>query len=284
MTASTSLSDNITVKELLEVLKENGKDTAGLHALLSYVKDMENYVKSAEDQISDMKSQIGEIKEIQKHLGRIPEQATQSPTRAVKTALNNAAESLEAKVTGIKTQLSKICNGIIEGCKNALTAVKETGVTALDKLANFFHIKQGFEAIQKDTTTGMNRCDKSIANIENFAKEYHQAGRSILNMARMLIGKDPIATPKEMGVLAKAMCVPYKAEKKCLNAIHSAAGKAISKLEELSKDANEIRQERKGINAEDRIAAYEAKAEKLNTAKSDKVLDPKPLEHDGAAI
>jgi len=61
------LADNTNVQELFSIMKENGKDTAELTALLGYVKQMENFVKSAEGQIADMKSQIMDMKEIQKH-------------------------------------------------------------------------------------------------------------------------------------------------------------------------------------------------------------------------
>ena len=159
-----SLADNLYVKELFTTLKENDKDTAGLTALLSYVKHMDDYVKTAENQISDMKLQISELKEIQKH--------------PIKTSLNNTSKSLEARISVIREQLDKVRSGIVEACKNAIQAVKDNGTISLGKLSDFFHIKQGFEAIQKETTTGMNQCDKSVGNIERFSSEYHKAGRS----------------------------------------------------------------------------------------------------------
>jgi len=281
--AANALADNPYVQELFSVLKENDKDTAGLSALLGYVKQMEDFVKSAEGQIVDMKCQIGEMKEIQKH--------------PIKTALQNTCESLEKQVTGIKSQLNKLRASIVEACKHALTAVKEKGVTALDKLAGFFHIKQACEKIQKDCSHAMSGCDKSVAKIEQFSKEYHETGLHLKNMFRIAIGKDAVAQAKESGALAKSMCAPYKAEKKCLNSICTTAGKAAAKLEELGKSAAEIRQaseERqmgKNIGAEKHLVEFEAKAKQLNAAtceqtaeKSAKALDFKPKEADAAVM
>ena len=273
------LADNPHVMELFSILKENDKDTAGLNALLAYCLQIDKFAENAEKQLADMKSQLDEMKEMQKH--------------PIKTALQNTVESLEKQLTGIKAMLANIKERIVEGCKNAIQAVKDTGVTALDKMAGFFHVKQGFEAINKSCTDGMARCDKSVANIERFSAEYHATGLHLKNMGRMIIGKEPIETPKEMGKLAKSMCAPYKAEKKCLNSICNTANKAIAKLEDLGKNAAEIRQERQSAKGRDNpcaehLAEFEAKAKQINAEKaaekSGKVLEFKPKVQDEAVV
>jgi hypothetical protein len=269
---ANALAENPYVQELFSVLKENDKDTAGLTALLGYVKQMEDFVKSAEGQIVDMNCQIGEMKEIQKH--------------PIKAVMQNTCESLEKQVTGIKAQLNKIRANIVEACKNVLTAVRDKGITVLDKLASFFHIKQACEKIQKDCTQAMAQCDKSVAKIEQFGKEYHETGLHLKNMFRVAIGKEVVEKPKENGVLAKSMCAPYKAERKCMNSICKTASKAAAKLEELGKSAAEIRQEReersadKSQGAEKHLAEFEAKAKQQNAATADNVLDFKPKAQD----
>jgi hypothetical protein len=276
------LADNPHVMELFSILKENDKDTAGLNALLSYCMQIDKFVENAEKQIADMNAQIADMKEIQKH--------------PIKNALQNAADSLQARVTGIKAMLNNIRERIVEGCKNAIQAVKDTGVTALDKMAGFFHVKQGFEAINKSCAEGMERCDKSVANIERFSSEYHATGLHLKNMGRMIIGKEPIETPKEIGKMAKAMCTPYKTEKKCLNSICNTANKAIAKLEDLGKNAADIRQERQERQAAkgrdnpsaEHLAEFELKAKQINAEKSleksGKVIEFKPKTADEAVM
>ena len=90
------------------------------------------------------------------------------------------------------------------------------------------------------------------------------------NLARMSIGKEPIDTPKDIGKLAKAMCAPYKLERKCLNNICNTANKAIAKLEDLGKNANEVKHERKEqkkASIDEKLASFEEKANKKNTDK-----------------
>jgi hypothetical protein len=220
-----------------------------------------------------MRQQINEIKEIQKH--------------PIKNILQNASDILKEKVAEIRAQLGKIRENIVQGCKNAVTAVKEVGITALDKLADFFHIKQGFEAIQTGSAAGVKSCDKAVGNIEIFSKEYHSATLSVKNMARLAIGRQRKDTPAEIGKLAKVVCLPYKVGRKCLDGIGSTADKAVVKLDELGKSTEQIkqeRQERKDPAKDAHLAIFEEKAKKINAVNADrnnsKVLAFKPKQEE----
>jgi len=213
------LAENQYVKELFSVLTDNGRDSSGLSALLSHVSEMESFVKRAEDKIADMKSQLAEMKEVQNH--------------PVKAALRNAINTLEQKVAEVREQLSELKNNIAEGCKNAIAAFKEKGITALDKLASFFHIKDGLQDFKKNIDSIIRTDDKAIAKIEAFAKEYHSAGRAVKNMARVAVGKAPLDTKKEAGRLAKTLAAPYMAQKSALEGLRRSLDKAITKMEQL---------------------------------------------------
>ena len=216
-TNSAPLAQNEYVQELFTVLQENGRDTKGLAALIGHVSEMESFVKRAEDKIADMKSQLAEMKEVQSH--------------PVKTALQNAIKALEHKVAEVKERITELKHNIIEGCKSAVQAFKENGATALNNLAKFFHIKGALKAVDRDMEQSIKICDKSIANINAFADQYHSAGRAIKNMGRVLSGKEPIDVKKEAGKLAKAVSAPYRAQRKALTGIKSAVDKAIATLD-----------------------------------------------------
>jgi hypothetical protein len=225
-----SLMDNEHVKELFSILQENGKDATGLTALISHVAGMEDFVVQAESKIANMKSQLDEMKEIQNH--------------PVKHALQKAITTLETKVAEIKAQIVELKTNIVEGCKNAVAAFKEKGAAALDKLASFFNIKGGLQAIKNDVVKAADSCDRTCAKIDSFAKQYHTAGRAIKNMARMVIGKEPIDAVKESGKLAKAMSAPYKIEKACMVGIRKQCDKMIAALNNLEKGVEANRGER----------------------------------------
>jgi hypothetical protein len=224
------LADNPYVQELFSIMQENGRDSTGLAALLGHVSEMESFVKRAEDKISEMKSQLAEMKEIQNH--------------PVKKALQNAIKTLELKVAEVKERLSELKHNIVEGCKSAVQAFKEKGISALDKLASFFHIKSGVQVLDKSVQQSVSFCDKSVQQIDNFSREYRTASRAVKNIGRLLIGKEPIDAKKEAGILAKSLAAPYKAEKTVLLKISGLAKAMETRLEQLETTAAEKRANR----------------------------------------
>jgi len=253
---STPLIQNEYVKELFSILHNNGRDTTGLSALIGHVSEMENFVKRAEDKIADMKSQLAEMKEVQNH--------------PVKAALQRAIKTLENTVAVMKERINDLKAGIIEGCKNAVAAFKEKGISALDKLASFFHIKSGLKSLDKSVNENAQSCDKSVARINEFSKQYHEAGRAIKNMARMIIGKDPVDAKKEAGILAKTLAAPYKAEKALMLQISKSANAMMERLEQLETKAADNREHR----------AREAKPQSLlgEVREAQQIVDQRKLE------
>jgi hypothetical protein len=227
---SLPLAENEYVKELFSILQDNGKDSTGLAALLGHVSEMENFVKRAEDKIVEMKSQLAEMKEVQNH--------------PVRTALQSAIKNLENKVAEIKEHLSTLKHSIVESCKNAVTAFKEKGISALNNLASFFKVKTGLDNLKKSIDGAIKADDKAIAKISTFANEYHSAGRAIKNMARVAVGKQPIDAKKEAGKLAKAFAAPYKAQKAALTGLKKTIDKAVTSLENLEISAKEKQAQR----------------------------------------
>ena len=215
------LAENQYVKELLGILQENGRDTSGLDALIGHCSEMENFVKRAEGRIADMKAQLDTMKEIQDH--------------PFKTALQKTIKTLETAVAQVKAQLSELKSNIINGCKTAISEFKEKGAAVLDKLASFFKIKNGLQSIKNGAVKSADLCDKAVADIDTFSKQYHTAGRAVKNMARMMVGKKPIDAVRESGRLAVVFSAPYKAQKACMVGIRRQADKMISALDKLER-------------------------------------------------
>ena len=252
----TPITENEYVKELFGILKDNGKDTSGLAALLGHVSEMENFVKRAEDRITEMKSQLDTMKEVQNH--------------PVKNTLKNTIKALESKVAEIKAQISELKNNIIAGCKNAVTAFKSKGISVLRNIASFFHIKSGLQAMKNNIDSSINNCDKVVIKIETFAKEYHSAGRHIKNMARVMVGKEPLDTQKEAGKLAKMVAAPYKAHKSVLNGLKNTIDKAVIKLEQLGQSVDVKRSGQTAVKKPTLMERLEANKEKVKQRELEK--------------
>jgi hypothetical protein len=235
---ATPIAENEYVQELFSILRDNGRDVGGLSALLGHVAEMENFVKSAEDKISVMKDQLAEMKEVQNH--------------PVKTALQKAIKSLENTVAVMKEQIRELKNDIIDGCKHAVQAFKERGISALDKLASFFHLKGAFKAIDKTARANIAVCDKAIAHQTAYYAEFYKASRALRNMGRIIIGREPLPSQSETRRLEKVATAPYRAEKAINAKISELADAAVVKLESLDarqaiKQAEQIRERKPSL-------------------------------------
>jgi uncharacterized protein YukE len=218
-----NLSENEYVKELFALLKENGRDTKALTALLGHVSEMERLAKRTEDMIAGMKEQLEEIKGAQNSL--------------LRTALGKAIKKFENLLADIKETLVGLKEAIIGGCKNAAAAFKEKGAVALDDIASFFELKAGLSALEKSAAEGVKSCDRSLTKITMFANEYQSANLALKNMARMIMGEKPLSEKKELGKFAKAVSAPFKAQKTVMRQIGDLASLSIKHLEKLEATA-----------------------------------------------
>jgi hypothetical protein len=252
-TDNAPLTEYPYVKELLSILNDNDRDTAGLSALLGHIGEMENFIKTAESTILDMKQQLDSMKEVQNH-----------PVRA---ALQNAIKSLETKVTEISERLGELKSGIISGCMEAALTFKQKGITALNNLASFFHIKDSLGDWQKSIDFTIQTDNKAIAKIEAFSAEYHSAGRTIKNMARVVAGKKPCDAKKEAGKLAKTIAAPYQTQKAALNSLKKSIDKAISAIDRMEHSETVKQAERAIIKKPPLLQRVEAHKDRVAQAK-----------------
>ena len=224
---ATSLENNEHVKELYSLLQSSGKGTEGLDSFIGIVGNMDNIVKSAEQRMAAMQAELNKMKEIQDH--------------PIKHILQNASKSFKARINSLKACISKVKNKFVTGCKKVITKLKELDTKALDKLVSFLGIKPMLQSMSRSARSCMNQCDKNISQIETFSKEYHKTGLHLTNMFRMIVGKDPLSQPKDVGKLATTVCNTYRKEKSFFGGIRNVINNLISKIEQLENKADAIR-------------------------------------------
>ena len=215
------LAENEYVKELLAVLKENpspsGKDFA---EMVAHVGELESRLAEAVEELKTMRQELQQVQ-----------------NRSLKAVLQKSCKSLEDNISNMRQKLAELKDHIIEGCQKALSAFKERGTSALDGLSRFFHIKPLLEGIKKAADASIRIDDNAVSKIQNFAAEYHQAGRHLKNMGRTLIGKEPVQEPKAPGRLSKVIAAPYKVNRACMTAAKRNIEKAIGSLDRLQESS-----------------------------------------------
>jgi len=196
----------------LTILRENNApSTKDFLAVLQQVGVMEKQLDAAVKELSAMRREL---------------QTAQEQNHPVKTAM-------QGQVLDLRDKLAELKQNIIDGCKNAVTAFKENGITALDNIARFFKVKPLLEAMRGELDKNIRFDDKAIAKIEAISAEYHEAGRHLKNMGRALLGKEAIHEAKPPGKLTKAMLAPYRAERSCLSAMKKSVEAAIGNFARL---------------------------------------------------
>jgi len=180
---------------------------------------MERQLDAAVNELQSMRRELAEA---------------QAQNHPIKTALHNAVKTMEKNIAVMRERLDELKANIIDGCKNAVAAFKEKGISALRNIADFFKLRPGLEALRDNLNKSIKLDERAIAKIEAVSAEYHEAGRHLKNMGRALVGKEAVAEAKAPGRLAAAIAAPYRAERACLVAARrhvTAAIGAVARLE-----------------------------------------------------
>src|SRR5699024_12328071 len=114
-----------------------------------------------------------------------------------------------------------------------LASFKQHCTDARAGVSRFFHIKLLLMSIKNAADASIRIDDNAVSKIQNFAAEYHQAGRHLKNMGRTLIGKEPVPEPKAPGRLSKVIAAPYKVNRACMTAAKRNIEKAIGSRDRL---------------------------------------------------
>ena len=242
-----ALSENPTVAELLTLLYTNSRAEQAtiLKEMLSQIGGIEQQLQETSEELHKVQMELKNLREEKDH--------------PIATLYQKAAEALESKVDTLKTHLNDLKENIVQGAKNALNAVKDKGIVALDKIASFFHIKPALQNMHDNLQKNIRADNRAIAEIEQISNQYHNAGMHLKNVGLALTGKETIQMPKPNGKLAKLLEFPFEAEKsslsKVLNLVDSLSGK-VSKLE---KSAHQV-SIRQGLKDKQKIADKQPQA------------------------
>jgi hypothetical protein len=215
--------DDPNVNELLSILKDSGRSPRELLDVIGSVTKMEQELNAALKGLDAIQSELSTMREERDH-----------PVRAL---LEKASRSLSAKIKGLCARISAIKDGIIGGCKRAVEAFRDKGVSALNNLAEFFDVKQNLLAQREDINAAIEQARKSIAKIEAASAEYHSAGRALKNIGRTIQGKEPIPDIKPNGKLARFLEGPYRTEIRRLNISLRSVNRTLASLDRLEEAA-----------------------------------------------
>lgn len=133
-TRSSMTKDEVIV-ELMELLKKNrmDKQAGNVFEMTAMIDMLATKLDQMNHELVDMRMQIAKL---------TLQQVSPKEGRGIKESLSKMVEQAQARIDNLKEKLSDIRQDIKEKATEVVESAKEKGRIALDKLSNFFHIKE----------------------------------------------------------------------------------------------------------------------------------------------
>ena len=219
------ITENEHVKELLGILKTHKSPSMKeFTAVLNHVAAMEKQLEAAVQELTAMRRDYAEA--IKKN-------------HPVKNTIERATVHLNSQIELLRERLTELRQAVIDGCKNAVIAFKEKGISALDNITRFFKVSPILEAIHTRANWAAQYASKTASYIDTVSKRYHEAGRHLKNAGRALRGKEAIQDAKPPGMVAKTFSAPFRAARVCFAGVRNNAMAVVGKLKRLEERAAE---------------------------------------------
>ena len=228
MTANVELTKEKNLMELLDLLRKNNMKEAAnsIFEMAAYVDVMEKKMDSVLDELTTVKNQLHKMEEREAEKG-------------LKQSLKRAVNKLEQDCKAMKEKLFEVKAEIKAKAGEIVTAAKQKGKAALNKVAEFLGIKKKLEGIRQNVQESIADVDKSIGKIEAFGTGMREAGQKIANTFRTFADKPEKEYGEKKFSKTELIKKPFQAKRKLLSGILNCADAAIEKTEQLAADVKQ---------------------------------------------
>ena len=225
MTANVELTKEKNLMELLDLLRKNNMKEAAnsIFEMAAYVDVMEKKMDSVLDELTTVKNQLHKMEEREAEKG-------------LKQSLKRAVNKLEQDCKAMKEKLFEVKTEIKAKAGEIVTAAKQKGKAALNKVAEFLGIKKKLEGIRQNVQESIADVDKSIGKIDAFGMGMREVGQKIANTFRTFADKPEKEYGEKKFSKTELIKKPFQAKRKLLSGILNCADAAIEKTEQLAAD------------------------------------------------
>ena len=225
MTANVELTKEKNLMELLDLLRKNNMQEAAnnIFEMAAYVDVMEKKMDSVLEELVTVKDQLHKMEE-------------REAERGLKQTIKRAVNKLEQDCKAMKEKLFEVKAEIKVKAGEIVTAAKQKGKAALNKVAEFLGIKKKLEGIRQNVQESIADVDKSIGKIDAFGRGMREAGQKIANTFRTFADKPEKEYGEKKFSKTELIKKPFQAKRKLLSGILNCADAAIEKTEQLAAD------------------------------------------------
>lgn len=228
MTANVELTKEKNLMELLDLLRKNNMKEAAnsIFEMAAYVDVMEKKMDSVLDELTTVKNQLHKMEEREAEKG-------------LKQSLKRAVNKLEQDCKAMKEKLFEVKAEIKAKAGEIVTAAKQKGKAALNRVAEFLGIKKKLEGIRQNVQESIADVDKSIGKIDAFGTGMREAGQKIANTFRTFADKPEKEYGEKKFSKTELIKKPFQAKRKLLSGILNCVDAAIEKTEQLAADVKQ---------------------------------------------
>ena len=150
-----TLTQDEMVMELIRLLKENQmKDKANdIFESAIYVDGLEKKLDQVATELNAVKKQLDDLQE-------------QQMMKSIKAQLANASERMEALCNSMKEQLFEVKTEFKEKATSIVTEVKAKGKEGLNRISEFFGVKEKLKKLRMNVREAGIETDKTIVKID----------------------------------------------------------------------------------------------------------------------
>jgi len=174
-TLQVPIGEQEHLKEFFKLLSQNGQqqEASEFSSLVTQLNQMEKQYTAV----------LSELKAVREQLEGIQD-------KGIKATVTKSVSSAQQKVEQAKDQLGHIRTSLSDMVKHTLAAVKQHGISALNKAADFMGIKAALNDMRDNLNASISDTQKSIDRINAVGSELHALNEHGKNLGRALIGKE----------------------------------------------------------------------------------------------
>ena len=251
-TLQVPIGEQEHLKEFFKLLSQNGQqqEASEFSSLVTQLNQMEKQYTAV----------LSELKAVREQLESIQD-------NGIKATVTKSVSSAQQKVEQAKDQLGHIRTSLSDMVKQTLAAVKQHGISALNKAADFMGIKAALNDMRDNLNASISDTQKSIDRINAVGSELHALNEHGKNLGRALIGKEAAELTQrneDKGVLA-AIAKPLKKSKAMLEGMEKGVTRALQSIDRLEKAAARGKEEKPSVREGLKAAKQQESTEKPPT-------------------
>ncbi|MCM1499785.1 MAG: hypothetical protein NC124_15085 [Clostridium sp.] len=228
MTENVELTKEKNLTELIDLLRKNNMQEAAnnIFEMAAYVDVMENKMNTVLEELTAVKDQLHKMEEHEAEKG-------------LKQTLKRAVNKLEEDCKAMKEKLLEVKAEIQAKAGEIVTAAKQKGKAALNKVSEFLGIKKKLQNIRQNVQESIEDVDKTVGKIDAFGKGMREAGQKIANTFRTFADKPEKEYGEKKFSKTELIKKPFQAKRKLLSGILNCADAAIEKTEQLAAEVKQ---------------------------------------------